>query len=118
MQTIVVGCATEAMRLADLQPKFLVIERSNVSRREVDNLAVAHGLMFVCPQCVRRSAERRHSVVCWFADRSVPDEEMPRWQRLAVHGSRYEDLTLDGVIVVRGGCRWRGRIRDGRIVSP
>jgi hypothetical protein len=118
MWTTAVRCASDVMRLAELQPKFLVIEKSNAQRREVDEMAVAHGLMFMCPRCLRMSAERRHSVVCWFADRLVPEGEMPTWARWTVSGSGYGDLTLDGVIAVRGGCRWRGRIRDGRIAVP
>jgi len=106
------------MRLSELQPTFLVIEKSNVQRREVDDLRAAHGLMFACPRCLRSVLERRHSVVCWFADRSVPEGEMPSWARLPVKGSTYDDLTVDGVIAVRGGCRWRGRIQAGRITLP
>jgi hypothetical protein len=106
------------MRLAELQPKFLVIERSNMQRREVDELTSAHGILFMCPRCLGRPSERRHSVVCWFAQRGVPDAEMPTWDRWLASGSGYDDLTIDGVISVRGGCCWSGRIRAGRIVAP
>ena len=118
MMTTAVRCATQVMRLAELQPTFLVIERSNVQRREVDDFNLAHGLMFMCPRCLRRPVEGRHSVVCWFAGRAVPEEEIPTWARWMAIGSSYDDLTVDGIIAVRGGCHWRGRIRGGRIVDP
>jgi hypothetical protein len=106
------------MKLSELQPKFLVIERSNVQRREVDDLSVAQGVMFVCPRCRELKVERQHSVVCWFAGREVSDDEMPIWQRWLVSGAGYDDLTVHGLISVQGGCGWRGRIRNGRVVQP
>jgi len=107
---------SERVRLVELQPAFLVIDKSNVLRHEVDELAAAQGLLFVCPKCRRRAIEHRHSVVCWFSGRNVPDEEMPTWNRLDVYGSVYSDLTVVGVIAVRGGCEWRGRIQFGRVL--
>ena len=109
--------SAESVRLVELQPKFLVIDRSNVQRREVDDIRAAQGLLFACPKCRRCSVERQHSVVCWFSGRNVPIDEMPIWNRLGVRGDGYEDLTVAGMIVVRGGCLWRGQIRWGYVLT-
>ena len=106
-----------AMKLSELQPKFLVIVRSNVQRLEVDDFDGAQGVMFLCPRCCSgsRPVWIQHSVVCWFSDREVPDTEIPTWYRWPAHGAGYDDLTIDGQIRVRGGCRWSGWIHGGQL---
>lgn len=113
METVV-GCESDAMRLVDMQPKFLAIEKSNASRIETDVFAQAQGLMFLCPKCQATSA---HSIVCWFVGHEVSDHEIPEGERWVATGSSYRDLTLVGIIALRGGCMWSGRIRHGRIRS-
>lgn len=111
----VVRCSAETMRLVNLQPKFLIIERSNASRIETDTFEQAQGVLFLCPKCFVRSGAAAHSVVCWFDGRAVPDGEIPEGKRWNVDGSGYGDLTLVEHIVLAGGCRWAGKIRRGVI---
>jgi hypothetical protein len=98
-------------QLSELQPKFLQITKSNVERHETDAAATAHGVIFCCPKCLGGLHE--HSIVCWFAERDVPDDEIPSDRRWIAEGTSYGDLTVHGPITVRGGCRWSGRIRTG-----
>ena len=119
MHAVVVRYAPKTMdtrrcQLSELQPKFIRITRSNVVREETDD-ASGHGLLFCCPKCL--SGARAHSIVCWFAEREVSDEEIPADRRWIAEGTSYEDLTVHGQISVRGGCRWRGRIRVGVVTT-
>lgn len=109
---------TKAVQLVDLEPTFLVIDQSNVHRRELDDMARAQGLMLLCPKCLYDVRARSHSLLCWFADRDVPDVEMPTGARWVAIGTSYADLTLEGDIAVRGGCGWRGQIARGAILLP
>jgi hypothetical protein len=114
METVV-GCESDAMRLVDLQPKFLAIEKSNASRKEMDAFEQAQGVMFTCPKCIREQGARAHSIVCWFAGHDVSEHEIPEGERWVAIGTGYRDLTLVGIVALRGGCLWSGRIRHGRI---
>ena len=100
------------MRLTDLEPQFLVCEGNGW--REVDTLAEAQGIMFLCPKC------QSHSVVCWSRSRGTPDKAQPGPGRWAMKGTGYADLTLDAdppssarSVLLNGGCGWHGFVSNG-----
>lgn len=105
----------EPMRLTELEPQF--IKRTDDTRfREVDSIAEADGVMFVCPACLRKNGNRRpgvHSIICW--DPSVPQTTDPVPGRWNLIGNGYEDLTLQaGSSSILTDC-WHGFIRNGEV---
>jgi hypothetical protein len=110
------------MRLSQLEPRFYKIVRPNDLRQEVDTLAEAQGLIFLCPKCFAENggAVGTHSVLCWFLGRGVPDSEEPgpgRWEAL---GTGVDDLTFragSSSILLTSGCRAHFFIRDGEVIS-
>lgn len=93
------------MTLRALEAQLLrVVEPGHYAH--VDELQLAHGIRFTCPQC------GDHQVLVWFRDRAVPETEepTPRW---SVSGTGIEDLTLAPSINVRG-C-WHGFVRGGEV---
>jgi hypothetical protein len=87
--------------------------------REVDNLADADGICFLCPKCFvdNHGSVGTHSVICWFAGR-VPDDLDPRPGRWNPAGTGIDDLTFVGPgaasVLLTGGCGWHGFVKDGR----
>ncbi len=110
------------MRLVELEPRFQRIVEPGKRWQEVDTLAEAQGVMFLCPKCWRSNGGPvgTHAVVCWFLDRGVADSETPgpgRWRGL---GTSLEDLTLEAgssSILLTGGCQWHGFIRNGEVTD-
>jgi len=127
------------MRLRDLEAHFYRIEeyittwvrvRPDGDREEitgprqryvpVENLSEAQGLWFLCPKCFEangRSNVGVHAVICWFADRGVPDDTQPKPGRWRPAGTGIDDLTFVGPdaasVQLVGGCNWHGFVRDG-----
>jgi hypothetical protein len=87
-------------------------------RKEVDTLAEAHDIMFLCPLCFQKNggAKGTHSVLVSFAGRDIPDgcgsvgtNGPSRWT--IVGGSSLDDLQLTPSILLGGpGCGWHGFI--------
>jgi hypothetical protein len=101
------------MRLVDLEPQFMktVDERT---MRQVDTLAEAEGILFLCPHCFRQNSGPvgTHSVLVWFEGKGAPPSwhPLPRWQ---VSGTGYNDLTINPSIL-NHGC-WHGFVTNGEI---
>ena len=109
------------MRLLDLDPSFLKIASEDYrTYQQVSTLAEADGIVFVCPQCVKKLGGRpgAHSIICWRP--SVPQREgltgPGRWQ---FEGNDLVDLTFvagSSSVLVGGGCQAHFWIRNGEIV--
>jgi len=99
--------------LRDLEAVFMRVE-SPGHHREVDSMAEAHGVRFLCPQCHQSNGGPvgTHSIIVWFRGRGAPDDEWPaaRWQ---ASGASLGDLTLSPSIHVVGD--WHGWIRNGKV---
>lgn len=114
------------MRLRDLNARLLKIVDEKTSEY-VDDLADAQGIMFQCPRCAagkpveeedgQRFVRGAHSVICWFADRGVPDERTPGPGRWRPGGTSIDDLTFVGPgsasVLLTSGCGWHGFVRNG-----
>lgn len=105
------------MRLRDLEARFYRITAPG-HRLEVDTLAEAQGVLFLCPACFKTNNGPigTHSVMTWFRDRGVPDDEVPRpgrWQ-VASSSTGLDDLTLTPSVLLPGpGCGWHGFVTNG-----
>jgi hypothetical protein len=111
---LVNNCKQEtSMKLIDLEPSFkkVVDERT---MRNVDTLAEAEGIKFLCPYCFRKNngAVGTHSIIIWFEGRGAPPEwePLPRWR---VSGTGYGDLTITPSIL-DSEC-WHGYVTKGEI---
>ena len=106
------------MKLTDLEATFLRIVIPNRETIAVDTIEDAQGVMFLCPKCFKTNNGPigTHSVICWFLDRGVSDDENPKPGRWGAFGTGLHDLTLragSSSILLQGGCNWHGFIRDG-----
>lgn len=115
------------MRLSlsgDLHAKFIKVVEPGRSRREVETIAEAQGVQFLCPKCFATNGGARgtHSVVCWSRSRGVAEEESPGPGRWTLEGTGLEDLTLNGdqaggggarSALLTAGCGWHGFINAG-----
>ena len=115
------------MKLADLHPRFLRYEKrleegkERVYHVEVETLAEAQGVIFLCPKCfaANHGEVGTHSVICWSSSRGVPVGAHPGPGRWAMKGTSLADLTLDGEpgrsrsVLLKGGCGWHGYITKG-----
>jgi hypothetical protein len=107
------------MRLTDLEPRFLKIidERS---WRDVEGIADADGVFFVCPLCLQNQNGSRpgvHAVICWRPH--VPQTITPvpgRWEFI---GNGLDDLTLtagsSSIFLTGPGCGAHFWITNGEI---
>lgn len=102
------------MRLRDLNAVFLRIEKLNVYRETTD-LAEAQGVVFFCPKCIIDLKTRNHNILCWFADRGVPDGLDPKPGRWVTSGTTIDDLSFigPGAGSVPGKCGWHGFVKNG-----
>lgn len=107
------------MKLRDLEARFLKVE-SKKSFSEVDTLAEAQGIIFLCPKCfeAHQGKQGTHSVICWFKDRGVPEDLHPWPGRWIPAGTGIDDLTFVGpdaasVFLNGGGCQWHGFVKNG-----
>ena len=95
-----------------------VIERKALTYLlEVESLAAAQGIRFLCPKCFRDNggAVGTHGVNVAFKDRGVPHNAytgLPRWN---VSGSGYADLSITPSVLVVVGCGWHGYITNGEV---
>jgi len=104
--------------LHELEAKFIRLNPYGYTI--VDSLDEAQGLMFLCPKCFDSNGGNvgTHSVVCWFANRGVPDDQNPKPGRWVPAGTGLDDLTFTNPgaasVQLMTGCQWHGFIRDGR----
>lgn len=110
------------MRLADLDPRFLVLEAPDRWRCEGVTFEQASGISFLCPKCYAANGGSvgTHSVICWSRSRGVPDDQKPGPGRWLLAGTGFHDLTLNAdppsgarSIQLHGGCEWHGFITNG-----
>lgn len=108
------------LRLSDLEPRFIALVTDDGSRRKyVDDIASAHGVMFVCPKCFERAGRVRpgvHGMLCWRPRVDPSIEPGPgRWE---MSGTSFDDLTLtagSSSVLVTGGCRAHFFVTNGAI---
>lgn len=111
------------MKLRDLDGVFLRCESSSDDRQcsQVDALAEADGIRFLCPKCFEANGKSDigvHSIVCWRP--RVAADWVPgpgRWEFL---GTGLDDLTLvagSSSIALQGGCAAHFFVRVGEIVN-
>lgn len=110
------------MRLTELDAQFLKVE-SETTRRYVDSISEADGVMFLCPVCWKKNngSVGTESMICWKP--SVPQTVSPKGGRWNLVGTGLDDLTLvagSSSILVRNGDgseHWHGFIRNGEVVN-
>jgi hypothetical protein len=95
-------------------------ERGTIGTREiegpreyhvnVDTLAEAQGIRFLCPICFTNKENGVHSVLMPFAERGHTAPHM--WN---VSGSGYHDLSTTPSYLIVGGCNWHGYITNGEV---
>lgn len=102
----------------ELEAKFMRVD-SPSEWHDVDTLGEAQGIRFLCPKCFKQNAGPvgTHSVICWFANRSVPADLHPLPGRWVPSGSGLDDLTFVGPgaasVLLTGGCGWHGFVKNG-----
>lgn len=105
------------MRLTDLEPRFL--KRSGETWHNVEALADADGIIFLCPACFEKNKGPvgTHSVLCWRP--CVPAGITPGPGRWEFQGSGYADLTLvagsSSVSLETAPCRAHFLVTNGEI---
>ena len=108
----------DSYSLRELEARLLIREDDRM-RGTTEDLAEAQGIMFICPKCFHEDgAVGAHSVLCWFKNRGVPDDEVPGPGRWNPSGTSLDDLTFvpPGAVSVllTSGCGWHGFVRNGR----
>lgn len=107
-----------SFRLSELEGELLRLNSDRTMSR-VDSLCEAHGLFFLCPKCFAENGGNvgTHGVLCWFADRGVPDDLDPRPGRWHPFGTTIEDISFGGPVSfsvqLTSGCMWHGFIVGG-----
>jgi hypothetical protein len=87
---------------------------------EVDTLAEADGVWFLCPKCFAQNSGPvgTHVVICWFVGK-VPDDVDPKPGRWTPTGTGLSDLTFvpsagrSHSVLLTGGCKWHGFVSNG-----
>src|SRR5512135_28598 len=87
---------------------------------EVEALADAHGVWFLCPKCYaeNKGPVGTHAVLCWFVGK-VPDEIDPKPGRWTPTGTGLSDLTFvpsagrSQSVRLTAGCAWHGFVVNG-----
>lgn len=104
------------MRLADLQPRFLVYREDgpHVFHDQVDSLEEAIGIEMHCPKCVNGNG---HRITCWTP--LAPAGAAPGPGRWRFEGTGVEDLSLVGSIEssvhLLGGCQAHFFVERGMV---
>lgn len=108
------------MRVTELEPQFVKIIDERTTQ-DVDDIASADGIMFVCPKCIITLGGRAgaHSVLCW--QPHVPQSRTPGPGRWNFIGTGYSDLTLlagsSSIALTGDGCKAHFWITSGEIVN-
>lgn len=134
------------MKLLDLNPQFITYHvehnvptqiandvndiekgtheelRDQVSFHYVDTLTEAQGIDMLCPLCFKSNngTVGTHGLICWFADRGIPDDADPKPGRWVPAGTGYQDLSFVGPaaasVLLMGGCNAHFFIKNGEII--
>lgn len=107
------------MKLTELEARFMSYHEDGAHRyhREVDSIAEANGVMFLCPQCKLDGVRGVHSVLCWAP--SVGMAATPGPGRWDLQGTSLEDLTLvagSSSVRLTGGCCAHFHVTNGEII--
>jgi hypothetical protein len=107
------------MKLVDLDACFVRRHAGPPETWEqVDELADADGVMFLCPKCYAANSGEvgTHRVLCWFVGH-VSDDVDPKPGRWVPAGTGLDDLTFVGPaaasVQLTGGCGWHGFVKNG-----
>ena len=124
------------MKLAELEPRFIVYRKETEAERFERGAATAgelietrgipfekaQGLWFLCPLCFEKNKGPvgTHAVEVSFANRGVLEhqgshnkEGKPvRWN---VSGTDFANLSLTPSVLLQGGCNWHGFVTNGEI---
>lgn len=101
------------MRLIALDPEWVA---DGPRRSDGDlTISIAQGILFDCPLC------GRHSILAWFRDRGVADDESPGPGRWTPTGTDFHDLTLTPSINLDvkpdSACKWHGWVTNGEVTN-
>lgn len=118
------GRPPNELTVRDLEGRFLRYAARDGQEyyEEVDTLAEAQGISFLCPKCYLKNGgpEGTHSVICWSRSRGTPDGVSPGPGRWALEGTGLDDLTLGAdppstarSVQLLGACGWHGFVIDG-----
>jgi hypothetical protein len=111
--------ALRSITLTQLEAQLIRVSVTCVKTQDVDTLAEAQGVQFLCPVCyLAQSKDSRigvHSVRVWFRDRGVSEREYPSPGRWHVEGTGLHDLTLHASVQLLSGCKWHGFIKNGEV---
>jgi hypothetical protein len=106
------------MKITELNARF--IRRNEQGFENVDTIAEAEGLLFVCPVCYKAEGNTTvgaHSIICWRP--SVPQNIDPKPGRWEFVGTSLDDLTLtaaaSSIFLTVPGCGAHFYIRNGEI---
>lgn len=115
-------------RSEDGEKYFWSLTPQRYAMDDVDSVAEADGIMFLCPACFAKNggAVGTHSVLVSFEGRNVPDGAGSRGDggkptRWAVSSSSLDDLVLTPSILlgssqpVDQGCHWHGFVGSNGI---
>lgn len=107
------------MRLLDLSPQLLKRIDDTHFRSDVESLAEADGVQFLCPKCMETNPDGIgvHSIICWSPNVSQTTQPTPgRWNLV---GTGLHDLSLvagsSSVLLPGEGCGAHFFIRNGMI---
>jgi hypothetical protein len=110
---------SQSIKLRALDARLVRLSKADgVWHEDVDTLAEADGVRFLCPKCYAANGGPvgTHSVICWFVGR-VPDDMIPGPGRWVPSGHDVDDLTFVGPnaasVALSGSCAWHGFIRRG-----
>ncbi len=98
------------MKLTDLDPWWSIWQKLETGK-EPSGIDEAHGVAFTCPVC------KKHTIICWRP--IVPKDVTPGPGRWNMHGTGFEDLSLEGdgsnSVRIHGRCKAHFFIVQGEI---
>jgi hypothetical protein len=107
------------MKLTDLEPQFLKWI-DDTHHQQVDSIAEADGIFFVCPKCFAENNHQRpgvHGVICW--EPNVPQTTNPKPGRWEMIGTGLHDLSLragsSSILLTPPGCGAHFFITNGEV---
>lgn len=111
------------MKLTDLRARFVRCDEPG-HLHQVETLAEANGVMFLCPKCLTPGGVGTHMMICWSKERGAPEEATPAPGRWRLDGNSLADLTLNAEppstarsVQIVGGCSWHGFVTGGEVIT-